>query len=347
MSPVLPTLLLTGLAIALAILGQAGVKAANLPSTPAAAARSVMTVAVDVADVRAKPDARAELVTQAILGAKVVVAKISGSWAQVRIPAQWEYPGWIRLADLVRVGDLVDVATTGRNVGRSLTVESLSAPILSAPSPSAKRLAVAPLGVTFTLAADDVVASSEPQFLPVKMPDGRVGWIEAANTSSNAKHGDSRSDLRGVVETARLFLGTPYQWGGMTYRGVDCSGLVYMAFHANGIVLHRDSDLQFALDGETVPSTGVNDIPGWARLSRSEKARVLLGALHPGDLLFFDTRARGTASHVGLYYGDGLFLNASSSAGKVVLSRLDDPYWLERYLGAKRVESTADSKHNR
>lgn len=48
-------------------------------------------------------------------------------------------------------------------------------------------------------------------------------------------------DPAGIAE---LFLGTPYLWGGNTGWGVDCSGLVQLAFHAAGRVCARDSDVQ-------------------------------------------------------------------------------------------------------
>ncbi len=46
------------------------------------------------------------------------------------------------------------------------------------------------------------------------------------------------------VSVAEMFLGTPYLWGGNTGTGVDCSGLIQLALHAQGQVCPRDSDLQ-------------------------------------------------------------------------------------------------------
>lgn len=46
------------------------------------------------------------------------------------------------------------------------------------------------------------------------------------------------------VEIARLFLGVPYLWGGNSFWGIDCSGLVHAAFHACGLTLPGDSDQQ-------------------------------------------------------------------------------------------------------
>ena len=118
-----------------------------------------------------------------------------------------------------------------------------------------------------------------------------------------------------LVATGRRLLGAPYLWGGMTPLGVDCSGFVSLVYRVNGRVLPRDADLQFA-DPNATP------------VERPD--------LQPGDLVFFG-RSKEKISHVGMYVGEGRFLDATTYETPVVREdRLDDPHWSQIYQGARR-----------
>ena len=115
-----------------------------------------------------------------------------------------------------------------------------------------------------------------------------------------------------ILKTASQYKGVPYVFGGTTPRGFDCSGYVQYVFAKNGIRLTRTADTQ-AREGKFV--------------SRKN--------LKPGDLVFFTTYEPG-ASHVGIYAGNNLFWNATSSRG-IMLSNLTDSYWGPRYYTARRI----------
>ncbi|MDR3591750.1 MAG: C40 family peptidase [Negativicutes bacterium] len=118
----------------------------------------------------------------------------------------------------------------------------------------------------------------------------------------------------GTVNIAKGFLGSRVVWGGANPgQGFDCSGLVQYVFRQAGVELPRTADLQF-LVGRTVART----------------------ALRPGDLVYFTTYAPG-ASHVGIYIGMDKFVHTSFSQGVVALGDMNDPYFAQRYYGAKRV----------
>lgn len=114
-----------------------------------------------------------------------------------------------------------------------------------------------------------------------------------------------------VAQTAQQFIGVPYRWGGTSDRGFDCSGLVQYTLSRVGVHVGRTSYDQYQA-GQAV--------------KRSD--------LEPGDLVFFNTDGPG-ASHVGIYIGNGRFINATPSG--VRTDSLSSGYWASHYLGARRV----------
>lgn len=108
-------------------------------------------------------------------------------------------------------------------------------------------------------------------------------------------------------------LDTDYRFGGKNPEaGLDCSGMVsYIFDKAAGLKL-SGSAADIARRGRAVAPT----------------------ALKPGDLVFFNTRNR-PRSHVGIYIGEGRFVHAPSTSGKVRTDKLDSDYFARRFEEAR------------
>lgn len=126
-----------------------------------------------------------------------------------------------------------------------------------------------------------------------------------------------------IVALARAQLGTRYVFGGTTpEKGFDCSGLIRYITAALKVDVPRTAAQQSRV-GEAVVKDPTR--------------------LRPGDLLTFGTDKR--VSHIGIYVGDGKFIHASTTAGKVVESRLDRPRYkgVKPWKGVRRLFADADT----
>ena len=113
-------------------------------------------------------------------------------------------------------------------------------------------------------------------------------------------------------------LGKPYQWGGTSpHTGFDCSGLVWYAY--KDLVKYK------------FPRTA-NEM-----YHLHDAAPIKREMLEKGDLVFFRINNRGTADHVGVYLGNGKFIQSPRTGKDIQISALGEDYWLKHYVGARRM----------
>ncbi|MFK5981994.1 MAG: C40 family peptidase [Flavobacteriaceae bacterium] len=121
-----------------------------------------------------------------------------------------------------------------------------------------------------------------------------------------------------IIKTAKTFEGTKYKFGGTTKKGMDCSGLIYVAYGKEGIKLPRVSR-DMAKQGKSVS----------------------LKKIAEGDLLFFKTgKSKNRVNHVGMVTkvknGEVFFIHASTTRG-VINSSLNESYWKKTFVEARRI----------
>ncbi|QHB32518.1 hydrolase [Yersinia canariae] len=113
-------------------------------------------------------------------------------------------------------------------------------------------------------------------------------------------------------------VGKPYRWGGTSPNtGFDCSGLIYYAYKdVIRIKMPRTANEMYHL---------------------RDAAPVKRAELESGDLVFFNIANRGVADHVGVYLGNGKFIQSPRTGEEIRISMLNNDYWQDHYVGARRV----------
>jgi len=120
------------------------------------------------------------------------------------------------------------------------------APLRAEPSPAAEQVTQALRGEPLR------VLEEEGEWGRVETAYAYPGWVRLEQLGGEPDPDWLRPLAAEPVQHARTLLGTPYEWGGMTSAGIDCSGLVHMAFRACGDLVPRDADQQEEA-GERLP----------------------------------------------------------------------------------------------
>lgn len=177
------------------------------------------------------------------------------------------------------------------------------------------RTFLAVISLLFLLAS----CSSQKVASSSRKPAKRTAHRAPAKPKAEKRAEVSNPDVaEKVVVAARSYMGTPYRYGGIDKKGIDCSGLLVCSFRTVEVSLPRTSQEQ----------------------SDYGKA-VSINELQPGDLVFFSaSKWKGKVSHAGMVTEvrskeEVMFIHSSSSKG-VVESNLLSPYYRNIFVKARR-----------
>ena len=146
--------------------------------------------------------------------------------------------------------------------------------------------------VTQALAGEPLtVEESRGGWVRIRTAYDYPGWIREEALGDEPGPEPWPGDLdHDVLAAARAYLGAPYEWGGLTERGIDCSGLVHMAYRRIGRLVPRDAHQQEAAAIEIDEADA-----------------------RPSDLVCFGDP--GEAHHIAFWLGDGRILHATAREG--------------------------------
>jgi gamma-D-glutamyl-L-lysine dipeptidyl-peptidase len=295
------------------------VDSVNLLPDHVLGADTIGVVTISVANIRSEPSHPSQLATQATMGMTLRVLEKKGGWYLIQTPDH--YIGWVNEGAFVQMNR--QSYREWKNKDKVIFTESLG----------------------YVYSADDQIVSDivggsiisldaeTDEVFRVQLPDGRKGMLR----KSESMHQDEwlaglRNDREALLTTAFNMLGTPYLWGGTSFKGVDCSGFTKTIYLMNGMILPRDASQQVNA-GDPVDT---------------EKD---FRRLKPGDLLFFGRKATEEQEekivHVGMWIGNNEYIH--SFQARVQISSVDpdspryDEYNLNRYIRSKRMLGSSNN----
>ncbi|MCP4566368.1 MAG: C40 family peptidase [FCB group bacterium] len=236
-------------------------------------------IKIPVTDLRSGPDSAQERLSQALFGTPVKIGSTQKGFSRVVLPEG--YRGWCRSGHIepVTKNRLAQYAKR-----RKIRVKAASVRVRG-PVYGPKDQFLLYLGT-------ELIVSSSAGETRFEMPGG--GMVRISQSALKMQVGKNRKiSGRIIINTSRIFLGTPYLWGGISPAGIDCSGLVQMVYRFHGLELARDS-----------------------RDQRREGIAVKRDSVRAGDLLFFP-------GHVALSCGGNRFIHASAQRGMTVIDSFD------------------------
>ena len=272
---------------------------------------------------RLQPDYESPLETQELMGTVVEIVGESGYWREVQTPQP--YKAWCTDQGLV---EMSAEELKAYEEAQKVMFTGLYGHVYKWPSDKAETIC--------DLVGGDLLrfVSRKGKWTMVMLPSGKTGYVRtnllkkhegfmSIAMGEGSAESISQETTEAIIAQAEKLLGVPYLWGGMSAKGVDCSGLVRISHIMNGILLPRNASQQikcgdriamevdpsFHEDGSRQNPDGSYSEAFVAQM----KARVM--NLQRGDLVYFGTPETDEkpmrVTHVGIYLGNNRIIHSS------------------------------------
>lgn len=241
---------------------------------------------------RLQPDYESPLETQELMGTVVEIVGEKSYWREIITPQP--YKAWCTNQGLV---EMTEEELEAYLAAPKVMFKGLYGHIYTQPSFRSATLC--------DLVGGDIMryAGRKGRWTKVMLPSGKTGYVPSKELKvhegfRSIAMGEGNAEsispevTEAIIAEAEKLVGVPYLWGGMSSKGVDCSGLVRICHIMNGILLPRNASQQIKCGD-----------------------RVELDELQRGDLVYFGTPATDEkpmrVTHVGIYLGDGRIIHSS------------------------------------
>lgn len=253
------------------------------------------TVCTNLTGLHRQPSRISEQFSQLVNGAVVTQLMVAGDWAYVQQADG--YLGWVNGRYLCAWPAQTPAHLVAAPVSMLHQEPDSASPLISR--------VVAGTAVTITNQSADWVY--------LTLAGDKSGWARLADLRELASlPGDANGRRQQILQDALPYIGVPYQWGGCSVLGIDCSGLSQLLHKLVGLTLPRDADMQFAAGQPVEPP------------------------FQPGDLLFFGSgQGHRSISHVGISLGGWQIIHSSGPRNGVYLDDVQAVDWLrDTFVGA-------------
>ncbi len=294
--------------------------AALVNASAASVATGAASVSCAALNVRTGADQASQVTTMLQKGDTVVILdKTNDGWYHI---SEGDTIGYVAAKYISDISPVKDFTASGSLTGSDITMRST-------PSTDGTLLGTYSAGAVMSVIGIDngwfkVTNSGQTGYIRsdfMKLTASAALAAAAADTASvpdviESVPDTAESEGQEIAAFAEQFVGYRYIWGASSPSvGFDCSGLTSYVYGEFGYSISRTAADQYYNNGTEV--------------SKSD--------LQPGDLLFFSSNGGASITHVGLYIGDGNFVNASSSKTGVIISSISSSWYAQTYYGAKRI----------